>query len=227
MTARQTPPEGAGAPPPAAGDDHPPATAKKNQKRVALYLRVSTDRQTTDNQERELRALADRAGWNIVAVYKDEGISGTKGREKRPALNKMMQDAVRREFDLVAAWSVDRIFRSVQHMAALMNDLRSIGIDVFLHKQGVDTSSSSGRMVMNVFASIAEWERELIVDRVKSGMARARAAGKQLGRTPVPEAVRQAIREELARGTGINKTARIHGVGVLTVQNIKKEMANG
>jgi DNA invertase Pin-like site-specific DNA recombinase len=214
----------AGSPAPAAGDDHPPASGKKNIK-VALYLRVSTSDQHATNQERDLRAMADRAGWQIVAVYKDEGISGSKGRDRRPQFDALCKAATRREFDMVASWAVDRLSRSVQDLSTFMNDMRSLGIDVFLMKQGVDTSTPSGRLVANVFASIGEWEREMIIDRVKSGMARAKAQGKRLGKPAVAQAKVEAVKAELARGTGILKTARLCGVGTFTVQRIKKELA--
>lgn len=223
MSAPATPPEGAGAPPPGSGDGQGGAPAKKNKTRVALYLRVSTTDQHAANQERDLRAMADRANWDVVAVYKDEGISGSKGRDRRPQFDAMCKAAARREFDMVAAWAVDRLSRSVQDLSTFMNDMRSLGIDVFLMKQGVDTSTASGRMVANVFASIGEWEREMIIDRVKSGMARAKAQGKRLGKPAVPDAKVEAVKAELARGTGIVKTARLCGVGVYTVQRIKKE----
>lgn len=221
---RQTPPAPSGPPAPAAGDEQGGATDKKNKTRVALYLRVSTTDQHAENQERDLRAMASRAGWEIVAVYKDDGISGSKGRDRRPAFNELCKAATRREFDMVASWAVDRLSRSVQDLSTFMNDMRSLGIDVFLMKQGVDTSTSSGRLVANVFASIGEWEREMIIDRVKAGMARAKAQGKRLGKPAVSDAKVEAVKAELLRGTGILKTARLCGVGTFTVQRIKKEM---
>lgn len=222
--APQTPPEGMGPPAPAAGDGQGGASEKKYTKKVALYLRVSTTDQHAENQERELRAMADRAGWEVVAIYKDEGISGSKGRDRRPALDAMLKAATRREFDMVAAWAVDRIARSVMHLATIITELRSLGIDVFLMKQGADTSTASGRMMANMFASIAEWEREIIIDRVKAGMARAKAAGKRLGKPAVSAEKVAAVKAELARGTGLVKTARLCGVGTYTAQRIKKEM---
>ena len=222
--APRLPPAGAGVPPPAAGDEHPAATATKNKTRVALYLRVSTSDQHAENQERDLRAMADRANWEVVAVYKDEGISGSKGRDRRPAFDALCKAATRREFDMVASWAVDRLSRSVQDLSTFMNDMRSLGIDVFLMKQGVDTSTSSGRLVANVFASIGEWEREMIIDRVKTGMARAKAQGKRLGKPAVSAAKEEAVRAELAKGTGLVKAARLHGVGTYTAQRIKREM---
>jgi DNA invertase Pin-like site-specific DNA recombinase len=107
----------------------------KNAKRVALYVRVSTDEQTTDNQCRELRAVAKRSGWKIVDVYEDNGISGANGREKRPALDKLLKDATRREFDMIAAWSVDRLGRSLQHLVGLLEELQALGVDLYLHQQ--------------------------------------------------------------------------------------------
>ncbi len=111
----------------------------KKTKRVALYVRVSTDEQTTDNQRRELEGVAKRSGWKIVDIYEDNGISGANGREKRPALDKLLKDAARREFDMIAAWSVDRLGRSLQHLVGLLEELQALGVDLYLHQQGLDT----------------------------------------------------------------------------------------
>ena len=224
MTARQTPPAPVGSPTPAAGDDHPRAPAAKNKTRVALYLRVSTDEQTTSNQQRELEAVADRAGWDIVEIYKDEGISGSKGRDRRPALDAMLKDAVRRKFDVVAAWSVDRLGRSSLDLINILQELRASSVDLFLLKQAFDTTTPTGKAMYQLMGVFAELEREIIRERVKAGMARAKAQGKRLGKPAVPEAKVEAVKAELARGTGIVKTARLCGVGVYTVQRIKKEM---
>src|SRR4029077_18507678 len=110
-------------------------------KRVALYVRVSTDHQTIRNQERELRAVAERHGWEIVATFKDEGISGAKGRDERPGLDKLLQAVARREFDLVAAWSVDRIGRSLVDLVGTLQELHSKRVDLYLHQQGIDTTT--------------------------------------------------------------------------------------
>lgn len=219
-----SPPAPMGPPAPVAGDGQGAASEKKFTKSVALYLRVSTTDQHAVNQERDLRALADRAGWRIVAVYKDEGISGAKGRHQRPQFDAMCKAATRREFDMVASWAVDRLSRSVQDLSTFMNEMRALGIDVFLMKQGVDTSTPSGRMVANVFASIGEWEREMIIDRVKSGMARAKAQGKRLGKAATDPARLEQLKAELAKGTGLVKAAKLCGVGTYTAQKVKKEM---
>lgn len=222
---RQTPPAPAGTPAPAAGDGQGGATAqKKYTRRAALYLRVSTDDQTVANQQRELEAVASRAGWEVVAVYKDEGISGAKGRDRRPGLDAMLKDATRRQFDVVAAWSVDRLGRSLQDLVSMLSEIHAAGVDLYLHQQAIDTTTPAGKAMFQMMGVFAEFERAMIRDRVKAGMARAKAQGKRLGKPAVPDHKVAAIKSELARGTGIVKTARLCGVGVYTVQRIKKEM---
>ncbi len=191
-------------------------------RRVALYLRVSTDKQTTANQETALREVAARAGWEVVEVYADEGISGAKGREGRPAFDRLCGDAMRRKFDVVAAWSVDRLGRSVQDLIGFLTDLQGAGIDLFLHQQGVDTTTAGGKALFQMMGVFAEFERSMIRDRVNAGLARAKAEGKQLGRRKIAVKVEKAIRADLeAGGVGVQKLARKHGVGVGTVQRIK------
>lgn len=220
-----TPPEGAGAPPPASGDGQGGAAPEKNIRRVALYLRVSTRGQTVENQERELREVADRAGWRIVRVYKDEGISGAKSRARRPAFDAMLNAMVRREFDMVATWSVDRMGRSLQDLVGTLNEMRSVNCDLFILKQNLDTTTPSGRLMFQMVGAFAEFERAMIVDRVNAGLSVARSKGKRLGKAPVPPEKIEAIKAELAKGTGILKVGRMFSVGTPTVQKIKKEMA--
>jgi DNA invertase Pin-like site-specific DNA recombinase len=151
-------------------------------KRVALYLRVSTGEQTIENQERELTAAAERHGWTIAAVFKDEGISGAKGRDKRPGFDRLCKAITRHEIDMVAAWSVDRLGRSLQHLVAFLGDLQASHVDLYLHQQGLDTSTPSGRALFGMLSVFGEFERAMIVERTKAGMARARAQGKAIGR---------------------------------------------
>jgi DNA invertase Pin-like site-specific DNA recombinase len=225
MSRRPTPPEGAGPPAPAAGDGQGGAGAqKKYTRRAALYLRVSTDDQTTANQQRELEAVAARAGWQIVATFRDEGISGSKGRDRRPGLDAMLKGAVRREFDVIAAWSVDRLGRSLQDLVAMLSEIHAAGVDLYLHQQAIDTTTPAGKAMFQMMGVFAEFERSMIRERVKSGMARAKAQGKRLGKPAVSAAKEAAVRDELARGTGLVKAARLHGVGTYTAQRIKKEM---
>jgi DNA invertase Pin-like site-specific DNA recombinase len=158
------------------------AVAKIKGKRVALYLRVSTSEQTTHNQRRQLREVAARHKWEIVGVFEDAGISGAKGREQRPGLYAMMKVVARREVDMVAAWSVDRLGRSLIDLLGFLGELHSKGVDLFLHQQGLDTSTPSGRAMFQMMGVFAEFERAMIRERVLAGIARARDQGTQLGR---------------------------------------------
>ena len=193
---------------------------------VAIYTRVSTDHQTTQNQERELREIAERMGWTVVEVYKDQGVSGAKGRNGRPAFDALCKDAARRRFDMIMAWSVDRLGRSLQDLVAFLSELHALGIDLFLHQQGVDTTTPAGKALFQMMGVFAEFERAMIRERVKSGLERAKAQGKRLGRRPIAANKEAAIRVDLiAAKAGIMKLAAAHGVGVGTVQRIKAAMS--
>lgn len=190
--------------------------------RAAIYLRVSTaDGQTVENQRRHLDEVAQRLGWTVVAVYADEGISGAKGRDQRPGLDALMKGVARREFDIVAAWSVDRLGRSLPDLVGFLGELQARGVDLFLHQQAIDTSTPSGRMLYNMLAVFSEFERAMIVARVKAGLARTK---KRLGRPPMPTDRVERIKGLLASGKGIRETARITGAGTASVQRIKKAM---
>src|SRR3954465_10060888 len=178
------------------------ATPRK-PKRVALYLRVSTTEQTTRNQRRELKAVADRHGWEIVKVFEDAGISGAKGRD---GLEERLKAVARREFDMVAAWSVDRLGRSLMDLLGLLKELHAKGVDLFLHQQGLDTSTPSGRAMFQMLGVFAEFERAMIRERVLAGIARAREDGTQLGRPRIEETDAgkvAAVHALKAKGIGI------------------------
>jgi DNA invertase Pin-like site-specific DNA recombinase len=192
-------------------------------KRVALYLRVSTSDQTVENQRRELQAIAERHGWQVVAEFADEGISGTKGREKRQGYDRLCKAIARREFDMVAAWSVDRLGRSLQDLVVFLGELHGKNVDLYLHQQGLDTSTPAGRAMFGMLGVFSEFERAMIVERVKAGLSRAKAQGKRLGRPTIPKSKEAAVRASLAAGHGILKTAKLAGVGSGTVQRIKAE----
>ncbi len=189
-------------------------------KRVAIYLRVSTSRQDTENQLRELSAVADRSGWEIWKVYEDAGISGAKGRDQRPGLEAMMKAVNAREFDMVATWSVDRLGRSLTDLLGILQDLQEKGVDLFLHQQGLDTSTTAGKAMFQMLGVFAEFERGIIRERVNAGLARARAKGTKLGRRPVEPSVEVQIRELRANGDGILKIGRKLGVGTSVVQRV-------
>src|SRR5271154_7389092 len=194
--------------------------------RVAIYSRVSTDHQTTENEERELHAIADRMGWTVVKVYRDQGVGGAKSRENRPAFDALCKDASRRQFDLIAAWSVDRLGRSLQDLVGFLTEIHALGINLFLHQQGIDTTTPAGKALFQIMGVFAEFERAMIQERVKAGLERARAQGKRLGRRPIDARKEAAIRTDLLEGkAGIMKLAASHGVGVGTVQRIKVALA--
>jgi DNA invertase Pin-like site-specific DNA recombinase len=200
-------------------------------KRVALYARVSTDGQTVENQLEELREVARRHDWEIVHVFADRGISGTKGRDERPALNSLMEAITRRDVDMVAAWSVDRLGRSLQHLIPFLADLQAKGIGLFLLRQGLDTTTPSGRAMFQMLGVFAEFEAAMIRERVRAGVARAKRkgtkSGRAIGRPKLEPQRERQIREALAVGTGILKVARTLGVGTGTVARIAGEMRGG
>jgi DNA invertase Pin-like site-specific DNA recombinase len=191
-------------------------------KRAVLYLRVSTDAQTTDNQEQALREAADRAGWQVVKAYKDHGISGAKGRDKRPQFDALHKAAARREFDVVMAWSVDRLGRSLQDLVGFLAELHAVGVDLFLHQQGLDTTTPGGKALYQMMGVFSEFERSMIAERVRAGLRRAKREGKRLGRPSLPAETQEAIRTALAGGLSIRKTAAQFHVDPSTVQNIKR-----
>ncbi len=189
-------------------------------KRVAIYLRVSTDSQTTANQRRELGAVAKRSGWKIVGVYEDAGISGAKGRDKRPGLDALLKGVNAKEFDMVAAWSVDRLGRSLTDLLGVLQALHDKGVDLFLHQQGLDTSTSAGKAMFQMLGVFAEFERAIMRERINAGLARARANGTRLGRRPVKPAVEARIRQLRAKGDGILKIGKKLGIGTSVVQRV-------
>jgi DNA invertase Pin-like site-specific DNA recombinase len=196
-----------------------------NGKRVGLYLRVSTDEQTTENQRQALIEAIGRRGWRIVEEFTDNGISGAKGRDKRPGFDRLLKAATKRKIDVVAAWSVDRLGRSLQHLVEFLGELNAVGCDLYLEKQAIDTTTPAGRALFQMLGVFAEFERSILQDRIHAGIARARRcgtkSGKPIGRPKLELAKIEEIRATLAAGNGVIKTARLCGVGVGTVQRLK------
>jgi DNA invertase Pin-like site-specific DNA recombinase len=193
-------------------------------KRAVLYLRVSTVEQTTANQERELREIAGRMGCEITKVYRDHGISGAKGRDKRPQFDALCKAAARREFDGVMAWSVDRLGRSLQDLVAFLGELHALGVDLLLHQQGLDTTTPAGKAMFQMMGVFAEFERAMIQERVRAGLRRAKDEGKQLGRPKIAADIERAILADLRKKDrpGLRVIAAAHGVAVNTVQRIAR-----
>jgi DNA invertase Pin-like site-specific DNA recombinase len=194
--------------------------------RAAVYARVSTTNhgQDPDVQLREFSEYAERRGWTVAGEYVDVGISGAK--DRRPELDRLMADARRRRFEAVVVYRYDRFARSLRHLVNALEEFRALGIQFVSLHEGVDTSTPNGRLIFGIFASIAEFERELIRERVKSGLRNARAKGKRLGR---PKVVLDAARIADLRkaGLGWQKIAKEMGVGVSTVLRIAQEASEG
>jgi DNA invertase Pin-like site-specific DNA recombinase len=168
-------------------------------------------------------------GYEITRVYKDHGISGAKGRDKRPAFDSMCRDASRRQFDVVMAWSVDRLGRSLQDLVGFLSELHALGVDLFLHQQGLDTTTPAGKAMFQMMGVFAEFERAMIQERVRAGLARARGEGKRLGRPPIAPELEKRIRKALATPgrPGVRKIAERFGVNPGTVQRISRPFEVG
>src|ERR1700741_2177907 len=190
--------------------------------RAALYLRVSTtDGQTTENQRMVLTRVAEHRGWEIVQTYEDAGISGAKGRDQRPAFDQMLKDAVRGRFGVLMVWSIDRLGRSVLHVANAMGELDAAGVALYSDQQAIDSTSPFGKAMIQMACVFGELEREMIRARVVAGLNRVREQGiKKLGRPKVPPEVEKAIQRHLSAGHGMLKIAKLAGVGSGTVQRV-------
>ena len=213
----------------------------KTAKRAALYVRVSTDHQSVENQIQELGQIAERRGWTVVATYRDAGISGAKGRDKRPGLDAMRKDAGRRKFDIVMAWAIDRLGRSLIDLLRTIQDLEAVGVDLYLDQQHLDTTTPTGKLLFQVTGAFSEFERAMIRQRVRAGLNAVRAkierdgqfksktgkVRKRLGRPGAEPHQIEHARRELAKGLGIGKTAKLTGLGVGTVHKLKREMVAG
>ena len=200
----------------------------KKAKRAAIYARVSTTNgQTPQNQIIRLREVADKAGWEVVEEFVDRGISGAKGRDKRPAFDRLCKAATRREIDVVMAWSVDRLGRSLQDLIAFLSELQASGVDLYLDQQGIDTTTPGGKMLYQMMAVFAEFERAMIRERIHAGLARAKKhgtrSGKPAGRPKVADAKRRQILAARRQGKGFNKIADEVGVGSSTVRRVIAE----
>jgi DNA invertase Pin-like site-specific DNA recombinase len=195
--------------------------------RVAIYARVSTDGQSVNSQLEALRKVARRRGWRVVKEYTDAGISGAKGRDQRPALDAMLKGAVRGEFDLVAAWSVDRLGRSLQHLVNGLSDLQAAGIGLYLHQQAIDTTTAEGKAMFGMLGVFAEFERSLITARVRNGIKHAKKhgtkTGRPFGRPKIEYRDRQKILRLHQKGQSQRSIAKDVGVSRGTVQNVLKE----
>lgn len=199
-------------------------------KQVALYARVSTTDQNCENQLRELRAAANRHGWQIVQEFVDHGVSGAKGKDGRPEFAALHQGIARKDFEMVLAWSVDRLGRSLKDLIEFLQEIHGKGIGLYLHQQGLDTSTPAGKALFGMMGVFAEFERAMIQERVKAGVARAKANGQRLGRPPLSEDRPKVYREILSLrrdGLGMNAIAKSVGVSSKTVWHVLKDTTGG
>ena len=188
---------------------------------TAIYARVSTKGQTTDNQIEQLKQVATKAGWSVSTVYADV-VSGSKGREQRPELDAMLKAVTRREVNRVMVWSVDRLGRSLQDLVSTMQEVQAAGADLYLHQQSIDTSTPAGKALFQMCGVFAEFEREMIRERVKSGLERTKAKGTKLGRRPIApikvDKVKQMKQENPS--LSVRKLAKMVELSPTSVQNI-------
>jgi DNA invertase Pin-like site-specific DNA recombinase len=189
-------------------------------KRAALYMRVSTLDQNPQSQGIELREFARLRGYEIVQEYCDHGISGTKAR--RPALDQLLKDAHRREFDAVLVWSCDRLARSTKHFLQLLDEFSDLGVQFLSQREAIDTEGPLGRAIIVIISAIAELERSLIVERVRAGMRRAKLEGRQIGRAPL-NVDRHALVRDRIGGMSLTHTARKYGVSRASVVRLVRE----
>jgi len=193
-------------------------------KRAALYLRVSTLDQHPETQLHDLKQLVEQRGFEIAEVYTDHGVSGT--RAKRPALDRMLADARRGRLQAVMVWSCDRLARSTRHFLEVLDELGRLGIEFLSFRENLDTGGALGRAIVVIIAAISELERNLIVERVRAGMRRARLEGQRLGR-PRLELDQQAIMRERQTGLSLSQIAKQHRISRTTVHRILSSVPKG
>jgi DNA invertase Pin-like site-specific DNA recombinase len=191
--------------------------------RVAIYGRVSTTEQTSENQINFLQEIVNRNGWELVQTYVDEGISGTKGRDKRPEFDRLCKDMVRRKFNRILVWDISRLGRSLQHLVEFLNDVQSVNCHLYIHQSGLDTSTPSGRMMFQMVGVFSEFERSIISERVKLGLKRVKSKGTKLGRPKsLNQSKIQTIFELKNEGKSLSEIAFEIGVSKMTIHRCLK-----
>lgn len=190
-------------------------------KRAALYLRVSKHEQTIENQRIELERVAAAKGWKIVSVFKDEGISGSFGRGVRSQYDAMLKKGVQAQHDVVMAWDVSRLSRSLADLVTTLDELHACGIDLYLHQQAIDTTTPAGKAMFQMCGVFAEFERGILSERVKAGLNRAREEGKTLGR-PIKVANIKAVLDARKEGKTIRDIANQEKLSIGKIHKILK-----
>jgi DNA invertase Pin-like site-specific DNA recombinase len=191
----------------------------KEMKRAVLYLRVSKNEQTIENQRIELERVAAAKGWKVIATFKDEGISGAFGREVRAQYDLMLKQSVQASFDVVLAWDISRLSRSLPDLVQTLVELHACGMNLYLHQQAIDTTTPAGRAIFQMCGVFAEFERGILSERVKAGLRRAKAEGKVLGR-PFKIANVKKISDDRLAGKTIREIAKDEGLSVGKVHKV-------
>jgi DNA invertase Pin-like site-specific DNA recombinase len=193
----------------------------ESKMRAVTYSRVSTSGQEVSNQTNILREVAKMKGLTIVKEYTDHGISGAKGRDQRKGFDELLKGATRKEFDVILVWSVDRLGRNLQDLISFLNEIHSVECDLYLHQNGIDTSTPTGRLMFGMLSLFADFERSIIVERTKAGMERAKREGKRIGRpTNLNDGLIESIKYMRSQGRGIRKIATELKVGVGTIYRV-------
>ena len=192
--------------------------------KVVVYGRVSTNDQTTENQLIKLKEIISTNDWDLIDVYVDEGISGSKGREKRPEFDRLCKDMVRRKFNRIMVWDVSRLGRSLQHLVEFLNEVISVNCNLYIHQSGLDTSTPSGRMMFQMVGVFSEFERSMISERVKLGLLRVQKNGKKLGRpNKITDEIKTEVKYLLDQGFSYTKIQEQTGVPPSTISRIRSE----
>ena len=190
-------------------------------KRISIYARTSHASSNPQNQLNELREVANRNGWSIVNEYVDSGISGAKGRDKRPQFDAMLKSAMKKDIDLVMFWAVDRASRNLSNLVQMMDDLDAKNVGMYFHQQSIDTTTPSGRAMIQMAGIFASFERSMLKERILASHARARAEGKTIGRpSQINDGLISSVNFMREKGIGIKKIAKELGIGVGTVYKV-------
>jgi DNA invertase Pin-like site-specific DNA recombinase len=190
--------------------------------KVGIYARVSTKEQTTENQVRELSAIAEKMGVSEIIVFSDNGISGAKGRDVRKGLDDLIKAATRREIDKVLVWSVDRLGRSLSGLVETLSELQGTGAELYFHKQAIDTGTATGRALFGMLSVFSEFEREMIKERVNAGLARAKANGIVLGRRNTTDHLAKQVLEMRGSGKTFRDIANLLEISTYTAHRLSK-----
>jgi len=191
------------------------------KEKVVIYTRVSTNKQTIENQLKVLEKVIEKHDWELQGIYKDEGISGSKGRDERKGFNLLYTDMMKRQFDRILVWDVSRIGRSLQHLITFLEDVRETGTHLYIHQSGLDTSTISGRMMFQLIGVFSEFEREMISERVKIGLERVKKSGVKLGRkTVINHELVTKVNEYRDKGLSMKKISYEMGVSVGVIHRI-------